>query len=231
MVMIDASLLLSIAPVRQHAKAVAQRKAILQVAAILPALLKQYGIDTDLRQAHFLAQVWHESSGFTSIQENLNYSTPRAKKVFGKRMAGLDDASKQMFGADATLSPLQRKMLIADVAYANRMGNGDAMSGDGYRYRGRGYVQLTGKKNYTTMGTALNADLAGHPDLVLDPKIALQTACLYWQAHHLNRYADRDDIRHVTLIINGGLNGLVERKALLTKIKYAIKVREDKKPQ
>jgi putative chitinase len=160
------------------------------------------GMNTVNRQASFLAQCAHEASQFTRISENLNYSTEGLQKTF-----------KKYFPTSAEAAKYARKPIeIANRVYANRMENGPESSGDGWKFRGRGFIQLTGKRNYRLCGNALHLDLLADPDYVARSPIgAIETSLWFWKINNLNTFADRDDIRGQTLIINGGENGLVER--------------------
>lgn len=171
-------------------------------------LFNQHDINTPLRIAHFLAQVYHESAKLRLTEENLRYSAKALRQVFGKYYKT----------AKAAKAHEKKPRLIASRVYANRMGNGDEASGDGWRYRGRGLIQLTGKDNYRALSEFTGRDCVTNPNLV---KIELAVACAayYWTSNRLNRLADLDDVRAVTQAINGGLNGLPDRVALLTKAK------------
>ena len=169
------------------------------------AVLPTYDINTPERIASFLAQCGHESGGFTVLQENLNYSAEGLNKIFKKYFPTLESAQ-----------PYARKPeLIANKVYANRMGNGDEQSGEGYRYRGRGPIQLTGKDNYTACSDFLFQDdtLLKDPDMLLDPEYALHSACWFWWKNDLNTFADSADLLTMTKRINGGTIGLDDRIA------------------
>jgi putative chitinase len=180
-------------------------------AETMTELFEQYKITTPLRAAHFLAQAAHECGGFTVFAENLNYSAKRLTEVFPK------------YFRDANPNAYARKPeKIANRVYANRMGNGDEDSGDGYKYRGRGIFQLTGKANYKTIGDAIEVDLVDDPDAALSSDVAVQVALEYWSKRGLNALADKDDIVGITKKINGGTNGLEDRKDYLEKAKEAL---------
>jgi putative chitinase len=166
-------------------------------------LLPQYEINTPLRRAAFMAQVHHESAGFTRIEENLNYSTQGLIRTW--------PGSFHIKNAGVYAHQPQK---IANRAYANRMGNGPESSGDGWRYRGRGLIQITGKSNYSAFASYKGMSPG---DVVLylgTPDGALESACWYWKTHNLNQYADQRELEAITRKINGGLNGLNERNAL-----------------
>jgi putative chitinase len=169
--------------------------------------MERYEINTPLRQAAFLAQVAHESAELTRLEENLNYSSERLTIVFPKYFPSLGIA--QSYG--------RKPERIANKVYSNRMGNGDEASGDGFRYHGRGPIQLTGKSNYVLCGYSIVADLAGHPDLLLQPKEGSLSAGWFWGSRDLNDLADRAEFKEITKRINGGYNGLTEREAYYDK--------------
>jgi putative chitinase len=165
--------------------------------------LPKFGITTAARVAGFVAQGQHESADFTILQENLNYSAKGLRGVFGK-----------YFPDDATANQYAKKpIMIANRVYASRMGNGNEASGDGYRYRGRGILQLTGRANYTQCSRDLFGDdtLADDPDLVRTPEYAIITACWFWYKNKLNEICDRGDIVLLSKRINGGTIGLEDR--------------------
>jgi putative chitinase len=171
-------------------------------------LLNNYGINTPLRIAHFMAQIEHES-GLKPIAENLNYSRLRLTQVFPKYFK--DMATALMYA--------NKPEMIANRVYANRMGNGNERSGDGWKYRGRGFIQITGKNNYLLLSKDTRIDFIENPDLLLQEANAMISALWFWQTNDLNRHADLDDILSITRKINGGLNGIEHRKELLTKYK------------
>jgi len=168
--------------------------------------LPQFEVTTAKRVAAFVAQCAHESADFTTLQENLNYSADALNKLFGKYFAAA--------GRDA--APYHRKPeMIANVIYANRMGNGDTASGDGYKFRGRGPIQLTGKANYQAFATDFFEDpetVINDPDLVTDDvSTSLYSALWFWNKNKINKYADASDIKGMTKVINGGYIGLEDR--------------------
>lgn len=172
----------------------------------------QHGIDTLLRIAHFLAQVVHESACMTAVCENLNYSADGLLKVFPTHFKSTDDAQRYAHQPEK----------IANRVYAGRMGNGTEASGDGYRYRGRGLLQLTGKTNYRDFSRWSGLDCVADPDQLLGPCCA-PSAVFFWDSHQLNGLADADDLAGITRRINGGLNGIAARRALLEKAKDALR--------
>ncbi|UAA37909.1 glycoside hydrolase family 19 protein [Paraneptunicella aestuarii] len=188
------------------------------LAKYLPALndvLPQFSIDTPLRVAHFIAQVAHESGALRHSVENLNYSAAALRSVFGK-----------YFTTDEMAQEYHRQPeRIANVVYANRMGNGDSESGEGWKYRGRGLIQLTGKDNYHSCSQKIGLDLIANPDLVSDdPKVSVSVACWYWNSRNLNEVADNDDVLTVTKKINGGTHGLDDRKDYLDRCKHVLNI-------
>jgi len=174
------------------------------VIAQIPSVMSTFKIDTALRLSHFLAQCGHESAGFKAIQENLNYGAKGLLGIF-----------KKYFPTEAKALQFERKPeKIANLVYGSRMGNGDEASGDGYKFRGRGYIQLTGKSNYTAFGKAINEDIAANPDLVAT-KYPLLSAAWFWSSNSLNALADKgaDDasVTAITKRVNGGTIGLADR--------------------
>jgi putative chitinase len=180
----------------------------------IAASLSAFQISTQLRQAHFLAQTGHESAGFLKVEEGLNYSENALTAMFGKRITA---EQARAYGRNA-MHPANQKM-IASIIYANRNGNGDVNSGDGYRYRGRGLIQITGKANYEALVKQLGADVVANPDLLLGYRFAAMSAAAWWKNHGLNELADSDDVTRITRLINGGTNGLDDRKSRLSKSK------------
>ena len=168
-------------------------------------ILPDYGIDTPQRVAAFLAQCAHESGGFTALHENLNYRAETLCKVFPKYFP--DAATAQQYAGQPN-----KQELIANRVYANRMGNGDEASGDGFRYCGRGLIQLTGKSNYQAFADSLEMAVEDVPEFLQTFEGAIQSACWFWEANNLNQYADSGDILTMTKRINGGTIGLEDRK-------------------
>jgi len=164
---------------------------------------EKFDISTPERQACFLGQCAHESGGFTALSENLNYSASSLCRVWPKRFPTLVD------GQNCERNPQK----IANRVYANRMGNGDEESGEGWAYRGRGLIQLTGKSNYEACGESLGVDLVSNPDLVATPEYAALSAGWFWDKNHLNKFADANDMEGLTKKINGGTHGIEDRVA------------------
>lgn len=181
----------------------------------LNKVLPTYQINTKLRLCHFLAQIIHESGNLKYKSENLNYSAKALRSVFGK-----------YFKTDEIANEYARKPeKIANRVYANRMGNGDEASGDGWLRRGRGLIQLTGTDNYKACSKALNIDLMKNPDLIVsNAEICVKTACWFWSSKKLNELADNDDVKTITKRINGGLNGYDDRCAILKRAKEVLGV-------
>lgn len=169
----------------------------------------QFDIDTPLRLSSFIAQIAHESSELTRLEENLNYSAERLVVVFPKYFPTLQDAL-----------PFNRKpQAIANKVYSGRMGNGNEVSGDGFTFRGRGPVQLTGRENYSNCGKAIKRDLIADPDLLLHPVAGIESACWFWNSKGLNALADHGDFKTITKRINGGFIGLEDREKYYGKAK------------
>lgn len=165
-------------------------------------ILPEYEINTPQRVAAFLAQCAHESGGFIFLKENLNYKAASLRKVFPKYFP--DDA----IAAEYANKPEK----IANRVYANRMGNGDEASGDGWRYCGRGLIQLTGKNNYTFFAASLDIPVEEASEYLQTFEGAVQSACFFWEQNKLNQWADTGDILTLTKRINGGTIGLEDRK-------------------
>ena len=175
-------------------------------AAPLAAAMDRFHITTPTRQAAFLAQIGHESGALSAVVENLNYSAEALARVWPARYAERNHAGKTIPGRPNALakSIARKPEQIANLTYAGRMGNGDEHSGDGWCYRGRGLIQLTGRNNYSAAGAALKADFIGNPDLVAQPEYAALTAAWFWDTRGINHRADVDDFDGVSDIINLG---------------------------
>lgn len=191
------------------------------VDALNPAFQK-YEIETPDRMASFLAQTGYESGQYNRLEENLNYTTAaRLTRVWPRRFP--DEASAMPY--------VNNPQKLANMVYANRMGNGDAQSDDGYRFRGRGIIQLTGRSNYDSAGEAMGVDLIAAPELLAEPKWAALSAGWFWQSRGLNELADDrthdndlEDFSRITRRINGGVAGLKDRFELFKRV-YAELVR------
>jgi len=167
-------------------------------------ILPQYAINTRLRVAGWLSQCGHESGDFKFLQENLNYGAKGLLTVFPR-----------YFPTQALAESYQRKPeMIANRVYGGRMGNGAEPTGDGWKYRGRGLIQITGKDNYTRCSRTLygNDILLENPDLLLDIDGAIRSACWYWNSRNINVDADNRDVLTMTRKINGGTHGLDDRQ-------------------
>jgi len=190
----------------------------------------EFEINTEQRVAAFLAQTSHESGGYTMLTENLNYRAatlaacwPNRFAVLGPNKKPKRDAKGALIPTKVALSIEKKPELIANMVYSSRMGNGPPQSGEGWKYRGRGLKQLTGKDNYKRCGDALNLDLVNNPDLLLEPMPAARSAGWFWKVNNLSPLADASDIKGMTKKINGGFIGLEARQALFDKIMAAIK--------
>jgi putative chitinase len=174
------------------------------VIAMIPDTAAKFGINTPLRLAHFLAQCGHESAGFKATQENLNYSAKGLMGIF-----------KKYFPTEVLAKQYERNpQKIASKVYGGRMGNGAEATGEGYKFRGRGYIQLTGKDNYTAFGKAIGEDIVANPDVV-SGKYALLSAAWFWSNNGLNKLADGGStdavVTTITKRVNGGTIGLPDR--------------------
>ena len=173
------------------------------VLAQIPDTAKKFNITNNLRLAHFLAQCGHESGGFKAVSENLNYSADGLKKIFGKYFPG-----------NLNESYARQPEKIASRVYASRMGNGDETTKEGFKFRGRGYIQLTGKSNYTNFTKFIGEDCVSNPDLVAT-KYPLASAAFFFNSNKLwsicDRGADDATVTAVTKRVNGGTNGLADR--------------------
>jgi putative chitinase len=179
----------------------------------LNAAFERFEITEPICIAAFLAQVGHESAKLTALEENLNYSANGLLSVFPK-----------YFDHDSALEYARKRKAIASRVYANRMGNGDEASGDGWKYRGKGLIQVTGKENHAKCGEALGLPLIDNPDLLLEPVNAALSAAWYWDSRKLNNLAHRDDVRGLTKAINGGMIGFADRQLLHQLAKKALGV-------
>jgi len=170
----------------------------------LEQLFPDYEINTPQRMAAFIAQCAHESGGFMVLTENLNYRWQSLRKIFPKYFP--DDAIAQDYA-----SRPNKQEVIANRIYASRMGNGPEESGDGYRYRGRGLIQLTGRSNYTWFAASLEISPEEASEYLTTFEGAAQSACWFWESNKLNQWADKGDILTLTKRINGGTIGLDDR--------------------
>src|ERR1039457_2987630 len=185
-------------------------------AAALNAAMQQFDITTADRMSAFLAQLAQESGQMTRLAENLNYSAQRLMQVWPARFPTLDKAQQYEHNPEK----------LANYVYAKRLGNGDETSGDGWRYRGRGLIQLTGRGNYQAAAQGIGQPLEDQPELLEQPEAAALSAAWFWKSHGLNELADdqnadkdTEDLKTITKRINGGTVGLNERMAFWDKAK------------
>jgi putative chitinase len=178
-----------------------------QVAGVFVSALNdamaRFKIEGRLRVAAFLAQVGHESGQLRTLVENLNYSAEGLIRTWPKR-----------FNLVTAAAVARKPEQIANIVYASRMGNGPAVTGDGWRYRGRGLIQVTGWVNYEACGSALSLDLLNKPELLEQPVYAALSAAWYWSSNGLNELADAEKFAAITKRINGGQNGAADRLAI-----------------
>jgi putative chitinase len=167
----------------------------------------KYDINTPERQAAFIGQCAHESGNFKTLEENLNYKPEALMRVWPSRFPDIATAMKYAHNPE----------MIANKVYGGRMGNGVEESGDGWKYHGRGLIQLTGKENYANCGSGIGVDLLSNPNLLNTPEYAALSAGWFWGKRGLNLLADSGDIETMTKRINGGLIGLEDRKAKIAK--------------
>jgi putative chitinase len=170
----------------------------------LVQLLPDYEINTPQRIAAFIAQCAHESGGFSTLKENLNYRAVTLRKIFPKYFPTDEIANEYA-------SKPNKQEAIANKVYANRMGNGNEASGDGFRYCGRGLIQLTGKDNYSWFAASLDIPVEEASEYLQTFEGAAQSACWFWETNNLNQWADKGDILTLTKRINGGTIGLEDR--------------------
>lgn len=171
----------------------------------LEQLFSDYDINTPKRMAAFIAQCSHESGGFMVLKENLNYKPASLRKLFSKYFP-TDELAQQY------CSKPNKQAAIANRIYGGRMGNGDESSGDGYRFCGRGLIQLTGRSNYQSFADSLEMNINDVPEYLATFEGAAQSACWFWETNKLNQWADAGDILTLTKRINGGTIGLEDRK-------------------
>lgn len=167
----------------------------------LSKVLPDYDITTPERISAFIAQCAHESGGFKTLKENLNYNSASLRRVWPRLFPTIEIANQYA----------HKPEMIANRAYGNRMGNGDEASGDGWRHCGRGLIQLTGKANYTAFAESIETLVDELPEYLLTFEGAIQSACWFWKSNNLNQYADSGDILTMTKRINGGTIGLSDR--------------------
>lgn len=187
-------------------------KLVLSLDKKYKTLLEKYGVNTPLRKANFWGQIFHESA-CKPIQENLNYSVDGLLKTFPKYFLSRAAAEKYA----------RKPQDIASRVYANRMGNGGESTKEGWRYSGKGFIQITGKENYKKLSESTNIDFINHPDLLLEETNSLIAALWYWNKIKGNEFADKDDVKSITFLINGGFNGLEDRKKNVEELKKIFK--------
>jgi len=169
----------------------------------LNKILPDYDITTPQRVAAFLAQTAHESGGYTALHENLNYQAASLCRVWPSHFPNMETANQYA----------HKPEMIANRAYSGRMGNGDEASGDGWRFCGRGLLQVTGRNNYQSFADSIQTDINQIPDFLQTFEGAVQSACWFWESNNLNQYADSGDFVTMTKRINGGTLGLEDRQA------------------
>lgn len=176
---------------------------------VLNEAMGDFGVDTPARVAAFIAQVGHESAQLTRCLEDLTYSAQRLALVWPRRFRSAE-GSPTALAREIAYQPER----IANIVYAGRNGNGDEASGDGWRFRGRGLLQVTGRSNYRAVGEGLAQPFVARPQLLGEPRWACRSAAWWWQSRGLNELADAERFEDLTRAINGGLTGLEERRAL-----------------
>lgn len=182
---------------------------------ILNEVLSEHGITSKKEVAAFLSQCAHESSQFNTLVENLNYSETALRNVFPNRFNAIEAKEYE-----------RQPERIANRIYSNRMGNGDELSGDGWKFRGRGVIQLTGKNNYSKFEEFSKESVLDNPDLVSNSKyLALLSAVWFWKENNLSRFIEIDDFRGLTRAINGGFNGLEDRLSYYERAKKAFDIK------
>lgn len=180
----------------------------------LNAAMEEFKINTLSRQRMFVAQIAHETGQLSRLAESFDYTPERMRAVFNtSHIERFTPDQGELYGRTDKYPANQQK--IASIAYANRMGNGDPSTGDGWKYRGRGLIQTTGRDNYLATMLALDIDCIEHPELLEQPVGACRSAAWFWKSHGLNELADKGDFHRITKILNGGYNGMEERLAFL----------------
>ena len=180
-----------------------------QYAAALTGAVSGSTLNTPLRLRHFMAQLAWESAGFRALVENLNYRNPDVLDRTFKSVQGVDHARRLIEAGPVA---------IGNLVYANKLGNGSVDSGDGFRYRGRGFIMTTGRANYASVATYSKIDVVGNPDLLGTPEQAAVAARCFWEDRHINAAADANNVREVTRVVNGpALHGLDGRTELVKK--------------
>lgn len=191
----------------------------IDVANALNRWMPKFEINTRDRAGAFIAQALHESMGFTRMVENLNYTAEALLRIWPNRFT---PATAALYGRIDSLPKAANQQMIANTAYANRMGNGSVESGDGWRYRGRGPGQLTGRDNYKVCGRALGLDLVTYPDQVAQLDTGVAAFAWFWRANGLNELADNVEINRISSRVNGGDLGLQARYDLTVNVLKAL---------
>lgn len=183
----------------------------------LIATFAEFSIEKPAAQAMFIAQVGHESAGFTAVAESFNYSVAGLQSTFGKRLTA---EQCKMLGRQRgeSVVPVNRQAAIANLVYGGRLGN--KSTGDGWKYRGRGLIQITGADNYRACSAGIKTDLLLVPDLLEKDEYAMRSAGWFWKSRNCGQYAG--DVERVTLLINGGNNGLADRKERFERARQAL---------
>ena len=176
-------------------------------------MLNNHGINTPLRLAHFFAQIEHESGRFKILKENLNYSLSGLLNTFGRHRITVEQAKR--FSRNGTRRANQVE--IANIVYGGEWGRknlGNTQPNDGSKFLGRGFKQVTGRANYTSLSKDTGIDYVNNPEWLLREADAMLSACWFWQKNNCNKFADRDDVAGLTRVINGGKKGLEQKKSL-----------------
>ncbi|WP_440530588.1 glycoside hydrolase family 19 protein [Serratia nevei] len=188
----------------------------------LETTFSEFGIVSPVEQAMFIAQVGHESAGFTAVAESFNYSVDGLIATFGPKSKAKRLTAEQckMLGRQRSESvvPVNRQAAIANLVYGDRLGN--KSTGDGWKYRGRGLIQITGADNYRACSVGIKTDLLLVPDLLEKDEYAMRSAGWFWKSRNCGQYAG--DVERVTLLINGGTNGLADRKERFERARQAL---------
>lgn len=193
-----------------------------ELASKYKTLLNKYEINTNLRLSSFLAQIHHESAGFTVLKENLNYSVNGLLRTFGRHRISEEDARR--LGREGNRPANQIE--IANIIYGGNWGRvnlGNTQPNDGSRFIGRGFKQVTGRANYTSLSNDVKVDYVNNPEWLLREADAMLSACWFWKKNNCNRFADIDDVSRLTRVINGGQLGLKERQQLTNQYKQVFK--------
>lgn len=196
---------------------------------VMAAELPDWDINTPHEVASFVAQVSHESNDLTHLEENLNYSAGRLAQVWARFARNPNAVSSQRIPNDLAYRYEHHPEALANYIYSSvtsvgrRLGNGDERSGDGWRFHGRGPIQITGRNNYEEYGLWMGVDLVASPELLLTPQIGMLSAIWYWRTHNLDVLDDDEDVRLETRRINGGETGLAHRQAIFDR---ALKILE-----